>query len=109
MYIPAVDSHLTVTLPGEIMRCCVVNVVNRNTVMVELGQPFSKVHQWRKGDIVGVRRKANSLGEIWEAEDDRVILRAEEPEIAPPAPIVEEIPEPEEAKNAVVPKRRARA
>lgn len=82
MFVPEVGKPLTVTLPGELMRAIVKRVLNRNTAFVEIGQPMTRSHNYRKGDLVACKRKRQELGEIWEALDDR----ATAPEPPPPEP-----------------------
>jgi hypothetical protein len=85
LYMPAVDSHLVVLFPGEIMRCKVHRVVDANRVLVEItGQPMSKTHQYRKGDVTGARRRIAYGLDSWEALDDRDFLANRSP--ADPAP-----------------------
>lgn len=82
MFIPQEGMTLSVTLPGEIMRAIVTRCVDRNTVLVEIGQPMAKSHNHQKGDIVACRRFRDELGECWKAVSDRI-------------PIHEIVPEPE--------------
>jgi hypothetical protein len=86
MFSPRADDNLTVTLPGETMRAKVKRVVDRNTVFVEIGQPMTRSHNYRLGDLVACRRTPGVLGETWQALDDRVLFNrpvAPEPEIKP--------------------------
>jgi hypothetical protein len=68
MFIPSVGSFLVVSLPGETMRAKVDRVVNRNTVLVTLGQPMAKSHAYRLGEVVACRRTpAREFGnETWD-------------------------------------------
>lgn len=81
IYTPAAGSYLTICLPGEIMRALVDRVVTRNTVIVTLGQPMAKSHNYRLGDIVACRRTpAPEFGsETWNA----VEIAKAPPEIPP--------------------------
>lgn len=82
-YIPQPGAQLTVTLPGEVMRAMVTRLIDRNTVLVEIGQPMAKSHNYRKDDIVACRRKFGDLGEFWEAFDDRIPIESIQPEPEP--------------------------
>lgn len=85
MFIPHEGTILTVTLPGELLRAPVVRVINSHTVFVQLGQPLTKNHIYRKDDLVACERKDTPLGEVWEAVDERVLWArtqaAKEPEL----------------------------
>jgi hypothetical protein len=71
MYIPRVDEDLTITLPGEILRAKVTRVVDRNLVFVLIGQPMTRGHNFRLGDLVACRRTPGVLGEFWQAIEIR--------------------------------------
>jgi hypothetical protein len=71
IFIPRVDESLNVTLPGEILRAIVTKVVNINTCIVEIGQPMTRSHSFRLGDLVACRRTPGVLGETWQAIEDR--------------------------------------
>lgn len=71
IFIPRVDHELNVTLPGEILRAIVTKVVNINTCIVEIGQPMTRSHSFRLGDLVACRRTPGVLGETWQAIEDR--------------------------------------
>lgn len=71
IFIPRVESQLNVTLPGEILRAIVTKVLNINTVVVEIGQPMTRSHSFRLGDLVACRRTPGVLGETWQAIEDR--------------------------------------
>ena len=69
---PDVGSYIIVHMPGEIMRCLVDKVVDRDRVIVEIDSvPMSKSHNYRKGDKTGARRRRANGTETWEAQDDR--------------------------------------
>lgn len=86
---PEIDGFLTVTFPGEVMRCRVDRVVDQDRAIVEIvGTPMSKSHQYRMGDKPGVRRRTAYGKDIWEALDDRDFLANR----SPAEPVV---PEPE--------------
>lgn len=74
MFIPQAGQSLTVMLPSETMRAEVTRVVNRDTVIVKIGQPMMRTHAWRKDDLVACRRKTGVLGETWEAVEERPAL-----------------------------------
>jgi hypothetical protein len=74
IYIPAPGSQLVVNLPNETMRAKVTKVVNRDLVLVEIGQPLVRTHHYRKGDIIACRREWGELGEYWEAVDSRLMF-----------------------------------
>jgi hypothetical protein len=71
---PEARALLVVDLGGETMRCIVREVVDDDTVIVEVHkQPFSRNHSRRQGDMVGALRKAGLMGETWQAVDLAVI------------------------------------
>lgn len=88
MFIPRVGGDLTVALPGETMRAKVTRVLDRHTVFVEIGQPMTRGHNFRLGDLVACRRTPGMLGESWVAMENR----------APPVP--PKIPPPERKTDA---------
>jgi hypothetical protein len=101
MFHPAVDTVLTVTLPGEILRAPVVKLWDDDTVIVELtGVPLNpgKTHAYRKGDLVPVQRCRGALGESWQAIDERRLYGRPVPGEEPPMP-------PPKKKEAAVPRR----
>lgn len=81
MFVPAAGSFLVVSLPGEMMRAQVDRVINRNTVLVTIGQPMAKSHTYRKGDLVACRRTPapEYASETWNA----IETPAQPPEIPP--------------------------
>lgn len=95
MFHPTLNTVLTVTLPGEVLRAPVVRLWDTDTVVVELvAVPLNpgKTHAYRKGDLVPVQRRSNGLGERWEAIEERLLygrpLPGEEPPMPPPkAPV----------------------
>lgn len=106
-YAPAVDSNLTVRLPGEFMRCKVVKAVDRNRVVIEIsGVPVSKLHVYRKGDVTGARRRVEYGRDVWEALDDRDFLADRSPlDVVEPKPEVKAAPK----KRKAVAKKKAKA
>lgn len=96
-FVPQVDGDLTVVLPGETMRAVVIRVVDRNTVIVKIGQPMTKTHNFQLGDLVGCRRTSGLLGESWQAIEVRPAL----PDLTPaPAPPVKSQPKSARAAKA---------
>jgi hypothetical protein len=71
IFIPRVEAALNVTLPGELLRAIVTKVLDINTVVVEIGQPMTRSHSFRLGDLVACRRTPGVLGETWQAIEDR--------------------------------------
>jgi hypothetical protein len=71
IFLPKANDQLNVTLPGEILRALVTRVVNQDTVIVEIGQPMTRSHSFRLGDLVACRRTPGMLGETWQAIEDR--------------------------------------
>lgn len=69
VYRPEVGHTLTVSFPGEDLRCEVTRVFSDDGVLVEIIQiPFRQGNEYKKGDAVPVRRGESSIGtEIWEA------------------------------------------
>jgi hypothetical protein len=99
IYQPIVGSFLTVMLPGEKMRCEVVDLVDGDRVLVEIsGQPMTRTHHYRKGDRTGARRRIEFGREVWEALDDRDFLANRSP--------AEPVRPKEEPKPKVAPKRK---
>lgn len=84
MFTPNVGTFLVISLPGETMRAKVDRVVNRNTVLVTLGQPMAKSHNYRLGDMVACRRTPAKEfgGETWDA-----IETPPAPPAIPPEPV----------------------
>jgi hypothetical protein len=74
IFAPRVNDDLTVTLPSEQMRAKVTRVIDRNTVIVQIGQPMMRTHNFRKDDLVGCRRTQDVLGESWQAIEVRPAL-----------------------------------
>ena len=86
MFIPAVDSTMTISLPGEVVRATVKKVVDRDTCLLELaGTPLmhGKTHMHKKGEIVAVERTAGLRGDEWRVIDEYALrLKAEAAEDA---------------------------
>lgn len=110
-FTPEAGGFLIVQLPGESMRCEVKKVINEDTVIVKLGQPISKMHQFQLNDMVGVRRRVSPHGgrELWEAQRDREFVAEQERVRAmarpaavksAPAPQPEPTPAPQAIKKA---------
>ncbi len=53
------------------MRAKVTKVVDRNTVFCQIGQPMTRGHNFRNGDLVACRRTPGILGETWQAVENR--------------------------------------
>jgi len=93
---PNIDQYLTVHLPGEIMQAVVVQVVDRDRVIVELDStPMSRSHTYRKGDRPGARRRREHGIDIWEVVDDRYFISNMSPNEFRPA---EEKPAPKKRR-----------
>lgn len=73
-FLPRIGEDLTVVLPSETMRARITRVVDADTVIVEIGQPFMKTHNYRRGDLVACRRTPGVLGETWQAIEVRPSL-----------------------------------
>lgn len=87
---PEVGKHLTVTFPGEIIRCRVEREIDQDRAIVEIeAMPMAKTHMYRKGDKVGVQRRMENGQDIWEALDDRDFIAGRSPNVPPPPPTVE--------------------
>lgn len=70
MFVPEVDSYLTVQLPNEVCRTLVRAVPDEDTAIVEImGATVSKTHTWKKGDFVTCLRRQGLTGEYWMAMD----------------------------------------
>lgn len=96
-YQPSVGSFLTVRLPGELMRCKVLQVADEHRVLIEIdGVPMSKSHQYRTGDRTGARRRIEYGREIWEALDDRDWMANRSPD----EPVQVEVEKPKRRKKA---------
>lgn len=75
MFKPKKGTHLTVELPGELMRVMVLRVIDQhNAVVVIDSQPVAKTHTYRPGDEVHVRRERGELGEVWRAVQERRVV-----------------------------------
>ncbi len=104
-FAPAVGSFLTVNLPGEVMRCVVIDLVDEDRVIIEIdGVPMSRSHQYRAGDRTGARRRIEHWREIWEALDDRDFLANRSPN---DLPTVDQATEQHKRKQTRSRKRRA--
>lgn len=89
MFFPKVNGDLTVTLPGELLRAKVTKVVDRNLVFVEIGQPMTRGHNFRLGDLIACRRTPGVLGESWQAIEIRPTVSLPQPERKPDAQVAE--------------------
>ena len=99
-WMPREGDFVVVTMPGEMMRCEVVRLVDRDRIMAKvLDAPVSKVHLFRKDDVIGVRRTMQFGRVIWEALDDRDFLANRSPN---------EPPKPEVAKRKAAPKKKGK-
>lgn len=97
---PTVDQNLTVHLPGEIMQAVVVQVVDRDRVVVELDStPMSRSHTYRKGDRPGARRRQQHGIDIWEVVDDRSFIANMSPNEFRPAEDEKPAPKKRRAKH----------
>jgi len=98
-FVPEIGSHLTVQLPGEVMRCRVDQVIDTDTVIVEIdSMPMAKTHLFRIGDKTGARRRSENGRDVWEALSDRDFLAGRSPNVPP---------EPEKPAARAKPKRKA--
>lgn len=86
---PQVGGWLTVSFPGEILRCRVEQIIDMNRVIIEVSSmPMSRAHQYRLGDKTGARRRVDYGRDLWEALDDRDFLANRspaEPPVSEPA------------------------
>lgn len=70
MYVPLQNTHLTIALPGELLRAIVKKVVTEDAAIVEIvSEPLAKSHHYRCGQIIAVRRLKNIFGEEWTVAD----------------------------------------
>lgn len=99
IYLPRVGTDLTVLLPGELLRARVTKVVDRNLVFVEIGQPMTKGHSFRLGDLVACRRTPGVLGETWQAIENRPNASIEPPPERKPDAQLAEKPVPKAKKR----------
>ncbi|GEM_PF-4431562 len=91
---PAVGSFITVSLPGEMLRVPVRRVLGANRVVFEIdGQPLTRGHTFRKGDIGVANRVSGVLGDQWVCD---------EPYREPPEPLPPEDPPPRAPRRRVV-------
>ena len=98
---PEIGGYLTVTFPGEIMRCRVEREIDQDRAIVEIeAVPMSKTHLYRKGDKVGVQRRVENGQDIWEALDDRDFIAGRSPNVPPPPPAVVEPEKPKRKRKA---------
>jgi hypothetical protein len=104
-FTPSVGGMLVIQMPGETMRCPVKNVIDADTVIVQIDKPpISRMHTFRFDDVVGVRRRVGPTGsETWEAQQDRDFLAEQRrmQEMANPTPpkAVAPAPKPVEPKK----------
>jgi hypothetical protein len=76
---PEVGGRITVTLPGESVSAVVIKTISVDALIVQLGLTyFGKNHQYRKDDIVPVRRGVDSMlqTEFWEVVSTRAAALA---------------------------------
>jgi hypothetical protein len=108
MFVPAAGSHLIVALPGESLRCTVRRVVDPDTAIVELPQPLTRNHTYRRGDIVACERTSGMLGETWTVMELRAATLPAGLEAEPPAekPVTDRKPRPE--KRPVKPAKKGK-
>ena len=106
---PAVGSHLTVRLPGEMMRCLVDRVIDEDRVIIEIdGVPMARTHHYRQGDKTGARRRLEYGAYLWEALDDRDFFANRSPTEFVPVTTVNPLP-PKDRRRSVRCRRRGRS
>lgn len=68
-YTPALEELIPVRLPHERIRAQVIDVLNRDAIVVNLyTAPQGKNHEYREGDWVKCERRPGAFaGESWEA------------------------------------------
>lgn len=78
VYVPEIGKDLTVKLPDEVVRAIVIEVVDDDTVMTQLTRaPLSpRSVDYKKDDIVPVRRVKTDMGETWQAVSERQLQAA---------------------------------
>lgn len=75
MFIPTIDTYMTIDLPGEKTRAVVMKILNDNKVVVQLiSVPLAKSHMYQKDDYVACVRKNDMLGDTWKAQEARPTL-----------------------------------
>lgn len=76
MFIPTIDTYLTIDLPGEKLRALVRKVLNKNKIVLELTSvPLAKSHAYKKGDLIACKRVQGMFGEVWEVIESRPSLK----------------------------------
>ena len=122
-FIPQVDGYVVIQMPGETMRCPIKNVIDPDTIIVQIDKPpISRVHNFQFEAMVGVRRRVVNGRETWEAQQDKDFLaeqramqqmanppasKAEPPRVAPAVP--EKSRRQQKPKPAAKPKAKASA
>ena len=69
-FVPAVGATITVTLPGEMLRVPVERVLSDDRLVFKVdGQPLTRSHSFRRGDIGVAKRISGPLGEQWTCDE----------------------------------------
>lgn len=77
MFIPKIETYLTIDLPGEKLRAFVKKILTPNKIILQLlSVPLAKSHNYKQGDFVACARKKGIFGECWEAIESKSTLEA---------------------------------
>lgn len=69
LMVPAIDQILAVTLPSEITRATVVEVIDDDHIKCKLTSPMmGKTHGFRKDQVVGFHRAKGFMNDFWESD-----------------------------------------
>lgn len=75
-FIPALETFLTIDLPGEKLRALVKKVLDKNKIILQLTSvPLAKSHNYQKDDFVACKRVQGIFGEMWEVIESRPSLK----------------------------------
>lgn len=104
-FIPKIDGHLVITMPGETMRCPVVKVIDDDTILFRVDSaPMAKAHNFGFDHIYGARRRVINGRDQWQAQEERDFLREQRRIVEAAAPKVEAVkPAPAKPKPAKKP------
>lgn len=67
--VPKIGQLLSVTLPGEILRAEVVDVIDDDHIVCKIAQPMAKSHNYQAGQNVRFRRSMGLVREFWEVDN----------------------------------------
>ena len=90
-FVPKVDGHLVVQMPGESMRCLVKRVMDDDTVfvLIEFAPVARGQHMFAFNEVYGARRRTRDAREYWQLQTEREFMNEQQRlyEAANPPPV----------------------